>query len=117
MVYLLDKADICKDRQFQRRRLEHRPIRLGVEFAYYFDSCSLTDKIIDTDGNASLEPTDEIVELNGQLIESLDHFIQLLDQCPDNQPVSLTVLSIEDSQLSQPTKIVRLMPTNGLTSV
>ncbi|XP_054158281.1 uncharacterized protein LOC128956583 [Oppia nitens] len=114
---LLDKADICKDRQFQRRRLEHRPIRLGYEFAYYFDSCSLTDKIIDTDGNASLEPTDEIVELNGQLIESLDHFIQLLDQCPDNQPISLTVLSIEDSQLSQPTKTVRLMPTNGLTSV
>ncbi|XP_054158285.1 uncharacterized protein LOC128956587 [Oppia nitens] len=115
---LLKKADICKDSQFQRRRSEHRPIRLGVELAFYSNSCSVTDKIFNFRGNASLEPTDQIVQLNGQMIDSLDYFRELLDKCPDNQPISLLALSIipDTNDDQQPYKTIRLIQT-GLTYV
>ncbi|XP_054158280.1 uncharacterized protein LOC128956582 [Oppia nitens] len=121
----LKSADTYKQREFHRRRSEHRPIRLGYQFVYNLNSnCCLADKIVDTGAsrNGSLKPGDQIVRLNGQPIESMVHLLRLLDNCPNNQPISVSVISRLEAS-SQPLdgrqsadKSIQLLAT-GLTYV
>ncbi|XP_054158318.1 uncharacterized protein LOC128956626 [Oppia nitens] len=113
----LKNADTCMDRQFNRRLTEHREIRLGYQIRYILNAYCLVKKIMDTGANAELKPTDLIVKLNGQPIESLDHFVQVLDHCPNNLDIPVQLKSLIPNQsANRPEKIIQLMPT-GLTYV
>ncbi|XP_054158321.1 uncharacterized protein LOC128956629 [Oppia nitens] len=112
------RADISKKRQFQRRLAEHREIRLGYHITYTNSFMCLTAKIMDTDGNFELDSNYQICKLNGQSIVSMDHLVGLLADCPNNQPINLSVRLIDDETalVYESDKTIQLMST-GLINI
>ncbi|XP_054158287.1 uncharacterized protein LOC128956590 [Oppia nitens] len=117
--HFMESADTYKHRQLTRRLAEHRDLILGCEIDWDIDCLIITNKFVDYEGNRSLDTDDLIDTVNGQPMDSVDQFAELVDQClASNQP-TLTIKGTKQvgPGMSSFTAIVNLIPTPTTSGV
>ncbi|XP_054165131.1 serine endoprotease DegS-like [Oppia nitens] len=89
----IEKAIQFGNNELQRRDREHQVLRLGLclKWSSRQKGCTVIDKLIETNENSNINVFDTIVEINGKPIESLNHFIDELDNCVDNTDINVKI--------------------------